>query len=166
MKHFILVTLFLSVHATLCHAGSVDTVDIWTIKINDDIVVRTNLTEIQFGKPMRLSLHGYKDSDTVKIEHWTDSGLERWAWAYVFEGENHTFIDRYENDIDSSIHCLPEPCTTYSFHKPYIAFTVGQLRKLLHGGRMQHMQVLFEPPGATYGSKHAYTNKPVCVISP
>src|SRR5450432_3804854 len=103
-----------------------DTVDVWTVKLNGKAIINSNQTDILYFKhPMKINLSSFVDSDTLQICYWTDSGLERYKWYYLFKDANNLMLDKFTNSIDSSNH------TTLTDRKNYISFNVRQLKQIL-----------------------------------
>ena len=109
-----------------------DTVDVWTVERNGKTIINSNETEILYGNhPMQIHLASFADTDTLQIVYWTDSGLQRYKWFYIFKDDVNSVLSKFENEIDSTGECYPTPCTTFTDRKNFISFCVRDLRQLL-----------------------------------
>ena len=135
-----------------------DTVDVWTVKLNGKAIINSNQTDILYFKhPMKINLSSFADTDTLQICYWTDSGLERYKWYYVFKDANNLTLDKFINPIDSSSH------TKLFDRKNYISFSVRQLKQLMKSNHVAEMFVDFQQDNSDWSKE--YLHKPVCIIS-
>jgi len=106
---------------------------------------------------MKINLSSFADTDTLQICYWTDSGLERYKWYYVFKDANNLTLDKFINPIDSSSH------TKLFDRKNYISFSVRQLKQLMKSNHVAEMFVDFQQDNSDWSKE--YLHKPVCIIS-
>jgi hypothetical protein len=106
---------------------------------------------------MKINLSSFADSDTLQICYWTDSGLEKYKWYYIFKDANSLTLDKSTNPIDSSTHTKPLD------RKNYISFTVHQLRQLIKSNHVAKILVEFQQDNSA--SIKEYLHIPVCIIS-
>jgi len=141
-----------------------DTVDVWTVKRNGKTIINSNQTEILYGNhPMQIHLASFSDTDTLQIVYWTDSGLERYKWFYIFKDIDNSILRKFENAIDSARKCYPTPCKTFTDRKNYISFCVRDLKQMLKNKSMSKIFVEFEPDNKQWSN--SYLHKAVCIIS-
>ncbi len=158
---FVLLTVLCLVSSLNIYS---DTVDVWTVKRNGKTIINSNETEILYGKhPMQIHLASFADTDTLQIIYWTDSGLERFKWFYVFKSPDNLILNKFVNPIDSTAKCYPTPCKTFNDRKNYISFSVRNLKQLMKSKGINKIVVEFEHDNKTWSD--SYLNKPVCIIS-
>ena len=135
-----------------------DTVDVWTVKLNGKAIINSNQTDILYFKhPMKINLSSFADSDTLQICYWTDSGLERYKWYYIFKNASNLTLDKFTNPINSLSHTKPFD------RKNYISFSVHQLRQLIKNNHNAKMFMEFQQDNSAWSND--YLHQPVCIIS-
>lgn len=145
--------------------GNADTLDIWTAKVNDKVIINSNEAEIfEGGHPMMINLSEYSDTDTLKLCFWNDTGREQRLWHLKLKDVNNKTIKTFSNPIDSNIKCFPEPCKEYRVRKNYILFKIKYLKKLMQEKNIKEIYVEFDFNGDT-NSIIESRNKNVAIIS-
>ena len=159
-----LIKLAILIHF-LAHSSFVkgDTIDVWLLKINDEVVFNSNLNLINSDQPMTFSISGKNQSDTLKIYFWTDSGQEKEKWSLVFKDSNDIYIGKFTNPIDSTIKCFPPPCTSYPIRKCFVLFVINDLKLIMMRNQLKDIYIEFEHSIDAYNNSYLY--KKVCVIS-
>ena len=140
-------------------ATDIDTVDVWTVKINGKAVINSNAVAIIHGGPMQLNLAPYADNDVVEICYWTDNGAEKTKWNFTFKDADHNFLASFTNPIDSSlgnkkVKKRKKDIEYLELHKNYISYKVEYLKQLLKEKNIKKIFVEFDKYGRN-----------VCVIS-
>ena len=157
MKKFLLVGLFFSSFLNP-HKSFADTVDVWTIKLNGKVIINSNQTDILYHKhPMKINLLRFADSDSLQICYWTDSGMEKYKWYYLFEDINNSIIYKFTNSFE-----LPNNKTSHHRNN-YISFNVKDLKLLMRTKNINKIFVEFKHDNSNWSS--AYLHKPICIIS-
>ena len=152
---FIGLTVFCSLNSARSLA---DTVDVWTVKLNGKAIINSNQTDILYFKhPMKINLSSFADSDILQICYWTDSGLERYKWYYLFKDANNLMLGKFTNLIDSSNRAQ------LTDRKNYVSFSVQQLKQLIKSNHVAKIFVEFQQDNLAWSSD--YLHKPVCIIS-
>jgi len=141
----ILFISFFIFYSLIPFIGFADTIDVWTIRRNNEIIIRSNqMLIVHSNQPMQVNLSTFSDNDTLKIYYWTDTDGESMMWHYIFKDANDLFIDKFTNEIDSSIRCYPTPCKIFNIRKSFIPFAVKDLRKLMREKNIESIFVEFE----------------------
>ena len=135
-----------------------DTVDVWTVKINGKAIINSNQTDILYFKhPMKIKLPSFADNDTLQICYWTDSGLERYKWYYIFKNASNLILYKFTNPIDSSSH------TKSIDRKNYISFCIRDLKQIMKNKSVNKIFVEFEQDNSNLSKE--YSHKTICTIS-
>lgn len=143
-----------------------DTVDVWKIKLNDEIILNSNQTEIfYYNKPMKVHISSFSDYGKLDFLYWTDTGSQMHKWFLVFKDKNGTILNIFTNPIDSSRIISPCPFEIIEFctpRKAFISYNVNYLKQLMKQNGINTIFVFFE-----YDKQKAESllNKPLCVIS-
>lgn len=141
-----------------------DTIDVWFIKRNNEIIFRSNqMLIVHKNEPMQINLYHFSDNDTIKICYWTDGGGEDMKWHFILKDSNDYFLDKFTNAIDSSIRCYPTPCNEFIERKNFIPFIVKDLKKLMNEKKVDKLFIQFEHIKSGFGEP--YRNRKVCIIS-
>jgi hypothetical protein len=151
---FTLVIVF----ATNSFATYTDTIDVWTIRLNGRTIINSNQMAIMHDHPMLINLSTLSDNDTLDIYYWTDHGLEKQKWHYIFKDSTNTFLDKFANPIDSAVQSQK-----FQWRKNYVSFRVGYLRKLSEDKKVHKIFVQFEFDDIL--KKDLYLGKSICIIS-
>jgi hypothetical protein len=123
-----------------------DTVDVWTVKVNGEVVINSNETEIWYDHPMLIKLASYSDNDTLQICYSTDSWMEIWEWNLLLKDSNNVLIEKRSNPIEDG-----------NIHKNYVEFTVRNLKMLLQNKNLNAIYIEFDQKG--------YLGRNICIIS-
>ena len=135
-----------------------DTVDVWTVKLNGKAIINSNQTDILYYKhPMKINLSSFADTDTLLICYWTDSGMEKYKWYYIFKHTNNLILEKFTNLIDSS------NGTKLTDRKNYVSFSVQQMKQLMKSNHIAKMFVEFQQDNSAWSSE--YLHKTLCIIS-
>ena len=141
-----------------------DTIDVWTMKKNGAIIIRSNeMLIVHSNQPMQINLDSCLDNDTLQICLWTDSEMEIYKWYYIFKDTTNKILCTFTNSIDSTARCLPSPCKTFTDRKDYIPFGVKYLKKLMKDNNVNRLFVEFKWDNKKWGN--SYFQKPVSIIS-
>jgi hypothetical protein len=151
----IVVTIGYSINSS---ASYLDTIDVWTVKLNGKPIVNSNEVAILSGHPMMINLSTLSDTDTLEICYLTDHGSERQKWQYLIKDSNNSILDTFTNPIDSSV-----SKKNFQWRKNYVLFNVGYLRQLLTGKNITNIFVQFKPNNTT--EQTVYLDKNICIIS-
>src|SRR6187431_1972094 len=79
--------------------SNADTVDVWVVHINSEIILNSNLVEILEGRPILLNISKYSDIDTVRIYYGTDTMMEMWEWTLLLKDSTNNLIKIRSNPI-------------------------------------------------------------------
>jgi hypothetical protein len=96
MKQILIIKLLIILSGTVV----ADTIDIWTMKINDSIVINSNQSLIESGTPMELNIDTLSGSDTIKVVYFSDTHLHTKRWGLIILDDNMQPIDTVKNKFD------------------------------------------------------------------
>lgn len=134
----------------------IDTVDVWSVKTNGRVLATSNQTTIvNSGRPMQVDISSLKESDSLQLCYWTDSGREFFGWHCILKGASGTVVATRKHAAD------PEGLWSTK-RENYISLPVKMLRELMQKNNSKSIAVEFNfdhEPGY-----NVYKNKPVCLI--
>jgi len=158
--YLIIFSILLTVTSSNVEA---DTVDVWKVKLNDQIIINSNLMEIVYlDKPMNIVIGDYRSTDTLKLIYWTDYGGHKYSWSLLLMGKQNQPLGIYENKIDSTIECYPSPCDTFVFKQNFISFSTFEINQIFKVSKLDEIYIYFDYDIGN--DSDPYKRKPICII--